>query len=255
MSADGTTGADFFALSNVSTSLEGRLILRGVTLSVPRGKATVIVGGSGAGKSVLLKHLIGLLRPDSGDVFVEGQDLVDLSERDLVPVRRRIGFVFQDGALFDSKTVSENIAFPLREYGERDPERIALLVKDALGRVELAGDGEKLPASLSGGMKKRASLARAIVTKPECILFDEPTSGLDPILARNIIQLIKRLQRELQLTTVVVTHNLGAMKEIADKVVFLDSGAVRFSGTLPELESSGDPVVKEFLAAGQQYNE
>lgn len=255
MNGDAAPFPGYFEVSNLSTSFEGRAVLRGVTLSVPKREATVIVGGSGAGKSVLLKHLIGLLRPDSGTVFVDGRDLGPLRERELVPIRRRIGYVFQNGALFDSLTVGENVAFPLQEQGEKDPVRIRSLVEEALQRVELEKDIDKMPAALSGGMKKRASLARAIVTEPECILYDEPTSGLDPILARNIVQLIKQLQRDLELTTVVVTHNLGAMKEIAGRVVFVEAGTVKFSGTVSELEAAGDPDLREFLAAGLGYSE
>lgn len=239
----------FFEIEDLHQTFGENEILRGVSFAVPRGKTTVILGGSGAGKSVLLKHLNGLLRPISGCVRVEGADLTLLSERELRPIRRRIGVLFQDGALFDSMSVGENVAFPLRENGERDESRIAERVDEVLRLVGLRGEEKKRSDTLSGGMRKRVSLARAIAPRPDCLLYDEPTAGLDPILSESISQLIRRLQEELEITSVMVTHHLGAMRLVADQVVFLKEGKVRYVGSVEGLENSADESVREFLRA------
>jgi phospholipid/cholesterol/gamma-HCH transport system ATP-binding protein len=241
--------APYFEVSNLRRGFGDHEVLRGVSFSVPRGLTTVILGGSGAGKSVLLKHLNGLLRPASGTVRVLGREIDPLSERELAPIRRRIGVLFQDGALFDSLDVGENVAFPLRERGERDESRIAARVAEVLGMVGLSGQERKMPDALSGGMRKRASLARALAPEPECLLCDEPTAGLDPILSESITKLLRRLQEELRLTSVIVTHNLGAMRYAADQVVFLRDGAVRYVGPVAGFESCPDEAVREFIAA------
>jgi phospholipid/cholesterol/gamma-HCH transport system ATP-binding protein len=239
----------FFEIEDLRQTLAGQDVLRGVSFAVPKGKTTVILGGSGAGKSVLLKHLNGLLRPFSGRVLVDGTDLTPLSERELRPIRRRIGVLFQDGALFDSMTVGENVAFPLREAGERDEATIAARVDEVLHLVGLRGQERKRADVLSGGMRKRVSLARAIAPRPECLLYDEPTAGLDPILSESISRLILRLQEELKITSVMVTHHLGAMRLVADQVVFLKDGAVRYAGSVEGLDQSDDSSVREFLRA------
>lgn len=239
----------FFEIENLRQTLAGQEILRGVSFDVPRGKTTVILGGSGAGKSVLLKHLNGLLRPVSGRVRVDGTDLTPLSERELLPIRRRIGVLFQDGALFDSMTVGENVAFPLREAGQRDEAAIATRVDEVLDLVGLRGQEKKRSDVLSGGMRKRVSLARAIAPRPDCLLYDEPTAGLDPILSESISRLILRLREELKITSVMVTHHLGAMRLVADQVVFLKGGVVQYAGSVEGLDHSDDASVREFLRA------
>lgn len=237
----------YFEVTDLRQRLGGQEILRGVSFTAPRAKTTVILGGSGAGKSVLLKHLNGLLRPLSGRVRVEGSDLSLLSERDLRPIRRRIGVLFQDGALFDSMNVGENVAFPLREAGERNESVIDARVAEVLALVGLDGHQKKMPAVLSGGMRKRVSLARAIAPRPSALLYDEPTAGLDPILSESITRLIWRLQEELQLTSVMVTHNLGTMRFVADQVVFLKQGQVRYLGPVSGFDQCQDEAVQEFL--------
>lgn len=239
----------FFEVEDLRQSLDGHEVLRGVSFTVPRGKTTVILGGSGAGKSVLLKHLNGLMKPLEGRVKVLGIDLGPLSEKALRPVRRRIGVLFQDGALFDSMNVGENIAFPLREQGEKDKAVISHRVDEVLALVGLHGQEGKMPDALSGGMRKRVSLARAIAPRPDCLLYDEPTAGLDPILSESISRLIRDLQEKLHLTSVMVTHNLGAMRHVADQVVFLKQGAVHYAGSVGGLEQSTDPVIREFIRA------
>jgi phospholipid/cholesterol/gamma-HCH transport system ATP-binding protein len=183
----------------------------------------------------------------SGSIVVDGEDITKLSERRLGPHRRKIGMLFQDGALFDSLTVEENVAFPLRETGEKDAAKIAAAVHAVLEEVGLAGDKEKLPSALSGGMRKRAALARALVTKPRCVLYDEPTAGLDPIISDSNDQLIRRTQRRHGCTSVVVTHDMKSVRTVADRVVYLRDGLIYFEGTAEELFNSDDPVVRQFV--------
>jgi len=239
----------FFEVENLQQTLGGHAILRGVSLSVPSGKTTVVLGGSGAGKSVLLKHLNGLIRPLSGSIKVKGREISDLTEREMTGIRRTIGVLFQDGALFDSMSIGENIAFPQREAGERDEAKIQHRVAEVLTLVGLSGQEAKMPASLSGGMRKRVSLARAIAIKPECLLYDEPTAGLDPILSESITHLISTMKEELKVTSVVVTHNLGAMRLLADQVIFLKDGEVHYAGSPAGLEESEDESIRNFISA------
>ncbi|NLT70523.1 MAG: ATP-binding cassette domain-containing protein [Verrucomicrobiaceae bacterium] len=239
----------FFEIRDLRQTLDGHPVLRGVTFDVPRGRTTAILGGSGAGKSVLLKHLNGLMRPLSGSVKVDGIDIGGLGEEALRPMRRRIGVLFQDGALFDSLTLGENIAFPLREAGEKDEARLRYRVEEVLELVDLKGQRGKMPGVLSGGMRKRAALARAIAGRPDCMLYDEPTAGLDPILAESITRLIAEMKEDLRLTSVVVTHHLGAMRFLADRVIFLHHGEVRYDGPVSGLEASEDRIIREFLSA------
>lgn len=244
------TSTDFITVRGLRKRFGKQRVLNGVDLEIPSGETTVILGSSGTGKSVLLKHFNGLLRPDSGTVKVCGTEIGDLSERELGDVRRRIGILFQDGALFDSMRVGENVAFPLRETGERDNKVIAEKVAAALEKVGLFGEEDKRPSKLSGGMRKRAALARAIVVRPQCLLYDEPTTGLDPLLSATISELIQRMKTEFSLTSVVVTHDLSVMRAVADRVIFLDEGRVSFSGTISELEESEDESIAAFLKAG-----
>ena len=222
-------------------------VLRGFDLDVPTGETLVIVGRSGGGKSVLLKHIIGLMKPDKGDVLVDGESIVELSERQLSRVRKKIAVLFQSAALFDSMTVEENIAFPLREIGLKDQGRIDERVAGALEMVDLAGEQKKMPEELSGGMRKRVGLARAIVTEPRCILYDEPTTGLDPIVADSINRLIRRLQKRLGITSIVVTHDMKSAYHVADQVAYLYEGRVYFKGTPAELRASTDPLIHDFI--------
>jgi len=228
-------------------TLNGQEILKGVDLTVPRGGTMVLLGRSGGGKSVFLRHLIGLLRPLSGSIRIEGEEIAGLDERQLEPVRRKIGMLFQDGALFDSMTVFDNIAFPLRERGERNEKTVRDKVARALELVSLSGHEAKMPVNLSGGMRKRASLARAIICEPTCILYDEPTAGLDPIVSDTINRLIRRLQQQLRVTSIVVTHDMTSTNHIADQVALLHEGRIHFEGTLVQLHSSTDPFVKDFI--------
>ncbi len=228
-------------------TLDGQPVLRGFNLKVQKGETLVLLGRSGGGKSVFLRHLIGLMKPLSGRVLVEGRDIVPLKERELAPIRRCVGMLFQNGALFDSMSVSENVAFPLRERGERDHETIRDRVAEALRMVDLEGQEQKMPVKLSGGMRKRVALARAIITQPHCILYDEPTAGLDPIVADSIDHLIRRLQRRLGVTSIVVTHDMKSCFSIANHVALLHQGRCYFHGTCDELQASEDPVIRDFV--------
>ena len=222
-------------------------ILRGFSLPVIKGETLVLLGRSGGGKSVFLRHLIGLMKPISGRILVEGVDITRLGERELEPVRRKIGMVFQDGALFDSMTVFENVAFPLRERGERNESEIAAKVTGTLGLVNMIGHEKKMPVNLSGGMRKRVALARAIVSPPEVILYDEPTAGLDPVVSDSINRLIRRMQRQLHVTSIVVTHDMVSCYHIADRVALLNEGRVYFYGTVEDLKETQDPVIRNFV--------
>jgi phospholipid/cholesterol/gamma-HCH transport system ATP-binding protein len=222
-------------------------ILNGVDLTIHQGESIAIIGGSGTGKSVSLKLIMGLMRATSGSIRVDGQEITTLNERQLGPHRRKIGMLFQDGALFDSLTVEENVAFPLIEAGEKDAEKIRKKAHTVLEEVGLGAHREKLPSALSGGMRKRAALARAVITGPKCVLYDEPTAGLDPIISDSIDHLIRRTQRRYGCTTVVVTHDMKSVRTIADRVIYLREGKVYFAGTPDELFSSEDALVQQFV--------
>lgn len=236
-------------LEGVEKAFRGVAVLRGITLEVRRGETLVLLGGSGSGKSVLLKHCNGLLRPDRGAVIVEGRRLEQLPEAALVTVRRRVGMLFQGGALFDSLTVGDNVAFPLREHRIVPEPDIPRRVSEALALVGLAGTESLMPAELSGGMRKRAALARTLVLEPRILLYDEPTTGLDPVVAARINHLIRDLQRRLGLTAVVVTHDLRSAFFVADRLAFLHEGRIRFHGTPEEAQAAADPPLREFLTA------
>jgi len=234
---------------DLEKSFRDNAVLRGVTLEVRDGETLVLLGGSGSGKSVLLKHLNGLLRPDAGSVEVEGVRLEDLDEDDLVPVRRRVSMLFQQGALFDSLTVGDNVAFPLREHRMLPESAVPARVAEALAMVGLDGTERLMPAELSGGMRKRAALARALALEPKVLLYDEPTTGLDPVVAAKINHLIRDLQRRLGLTSVVVTHELASAFYVADRIAFLFEGRIAFTGTPDEARATTDPALREFLTA------
>ncbi len=225
----------------------GQEILRGLNLELFPGETLVLLGKSGGGKSVFLRHLIGLMRPLSGSIVFEGQEITTLRERELEPVRRKIGMLFQDGALFDSMNVFDNVAFPLRERGEKNPLAIRDLVAQSLAMVNMAGHDQKMPVNLSGGMRKRVALARAIISPPDVILYDEPTAGLDPIVSDSINRLIRRLQSQLHATSLVVTHDMVSCYHIADRVALLNEGRIHFLGTPAELRETRDPVVRDFV--------
>ena len=222
-------------------------VLCGVDLEITNGETCVIMGRSGCGKSVLLKHFIGLFKPTSGTVFVDGEDITPLPERKLGHLRKKVGMLFQSGALFDSMNVEENIAFPLREAGVRNAKEIRDRVAEALEMVDLAGEQKKMPENLSGGMRKRVGLARTIVGRPACILYDEPTTGLDPIATDSINHLIRRLQKRLLVTSVVVTHDMKTAFHTADHVAFLHEGRIYFHGRPAELRASQDEAIVNFI--------
>lgn len=235
------------SVRNVAKTLGTQNVLRGIDLEVETGGTCVILGRSGGGKSVLLKHLIGLMKPTSGEVWVEGEEITHLPERQLVGIRKKVGMLFQSGALFDSMNVEENIAFPLREAGVKDPKEIKDRVAEALEMVDLAGEQKKMPENLSGGMRKRVGLARTIVGRPACLLYDEPTTGLDPIATDSINHLIRRLQKRLSVTSVVVTHDMKTAFHTADQIAFLHEGRIYFRGTVAELRASQDEVIVDFI--------
>jgi phospholipid/cholesterol/gamma-HCH transport system ATP-binding protein len=237
----------FITVRNLHKRLGQQEVLRGFDLEVDLGETVVILGRSGGGKSVFLKHIIGLMKPSSGEVIVDGQDVVKLSERQLAAVRKKVGILFQSAALFDSMSVEQNIAFPLHEAGIKDRQKIDRKVAEALEMVDLAGEQKKMPENLSGGMRKRVGLARAIVGAPRCILYDEPTTGLDPIVADSINRLIRRLQKRLGVTSIVVTHDMKSTFHVADRIAFLNEGRIYFNGTPEELKASTDPLIQDFI--------
>ncbi len=237
----------FIELRGLHKGIGAQKILRGVDLTVFRGETLVIIGPSGEGKTVLMKHVIGLMRGDAGEVIVDGVHVEKLRERELKPVRQKVSMMFQNAALFDSMTVEENIAFPLVESGVRDREEIRKRVREALEVVDLAEHGEKLPVNLSGGMRKRAGIARAIVGRSQCILYDEPTASLDPLVSDVIDQMILRLQKRYGITSLVVTHDMKSMYKIANRVAMLKRGVIHFIGTPDELTNCPDQEVQDFI--------
>jgi phospholipid/cholesterol/gamma-HCH transport system ATP-binding protein len=225
----------------------GLRVLKGVSLDVCTGETLVVIGGSGCGKSVLLKHIIGILRPDEGRVIFDGAEISSMSDVELAVVRRRFAMVFQLSALFDSLTVKENVAFGLRRHTDYDEERISEIVGEKLRLVGLRGVEEKMPAELSGGMKKRVAIARAIATEPEVILYDEPTTGLDPIMADVVNELILRVQERQKTTSVVVTHDMNSAYKVATRIAMLDEGRIVEIGTPEEIQNTENPVVAQFI--------
>ena len=234
-------------LKHVSKRFGSLVVLHHLNLSINAGQCLVVIGASGTGKSVMLKHIVGLLRPDGGEVWFDGKRIDSLPERQLVPIRTRFGFLFQMGALFDSLNVAENIAFPVVEHTHKPREEIDTIVQTKLRQVGLPEAGPKMPAELSGGQRKRVALARAIALDPEVILYDEPTTGLDPIRSDVINELIIKLQRELKVTSIVVTHDMNSAFKIADRIVMLHEGRIIFDGTPDEIRRSEQDVVKQFV--------
>jgi len=234
-------------LVDVHKAFNGLSVLRGVSLDIPRGKTTVVIGPSGCGKTVLMRHVVGLLRPDKGKVYFDGTDITSLNERQMVPFRRRVGFLFQSNALFDSMTVAENVNFPQTEHGIHDRERLARRCREVLRLVGLDGTQEQMPEELSGGQKKRVALARAIALGPEVLLYDEPTTGLDPIRADLINELILKLQAELKTSALVVTHDMASARKVADRIVMLHEGKLVVDTTPEGLTEITDDVVARFV--------
>src|SRR3954470_3227712 len=237
----------FIELRHISKRFGHHVVLNNVSLNIEAGRCIVVIGASGTGKSVLLKHIVGLLRPDIGEVWFDGQRIDNLPERKLMIVRQRFVFLFQMGALFDSLTVIDNVAFPLVEHTKKPPEEIARIAQHKLAMVGLPEVGKKMPMELSGGQRKRVALARAIALDPDVILYDEPTTGLDPIRSDVINELIIKLQRELKVTSIVVTHDMNSAFKVADRIVMLHEGGIVFDGTPEEMQNEQKPIVRQFV--------
>jgi phospholipid/cholesterol/gamma-HCH transport system ATP-binding protein len=234
-------------IDSVSKRLAGKQVLRGVSLNVAAGESVAIIGRSGTGKSVLLKHVVGLMAPDQGTVRVDGLDVASLHTRDLLELRKRMGMLFQGGALFDSLSVGDNVGLPLREHTKVNETQVGLVVKEKLHLVGLEGVEDMRPSSLSGGMKKRAALARALALNPKIMLYDEPTTGLDPITSDLINRLIRRLQERLGITSIAVTHDMRSAYHIADRIAMLHEGRIHAIGTPEEIQATTDPAVRQFI--------
>ncbi len=244
-----------FQVQSLTKAYGPRTVLENLSFDVARGECFVILGRSGSGKSVTLRQLNGLDKPDRGTVVFDGIEISALEEHDLYVVRRRVAMLFQSGALFDSMTVFENIAFPLREHTDMSTAQISQRVADRLHRVRLEGVEQKVPAELSGGMKKRVALARSLALDPEVVLFDEPTTGLDPMTSATIGHLIRDTQQNLSVTPIVVTHDLALARKVADRLAFLEGGTFRFVGTWSDAERSGDRLLTRFLAGDEEDND
>jgi phospholipid/cholesterol/gamma-HCH transport system ATP-binding protein len=237
----------FIELHKIDKSFGGKQVLRDMSIDVARGESLVIVGGSGTGKSVTLKHVIGLLRPDKGRVLIDGQDITAMKDVELNQLRRRFGMSFQEGALFDSMSVFENIAFPLRRHTKMSEAEIRARVEECLEDVHLHGVEKKRPSELSGGMRRRVGFARAISLKPEILLFDEPTTGLDPVISDVIADLIEEMDVKLGTTTLTITHDMKVAFKIADRVAMLYKGKIIEQGTPEEFQRSTNPFVQQFI--------
>lgn len=240
-------GRPLLELRGVHKAFGSLVVLDGLDLALERGKTTVIIGESGSGKSVILKHMVLLLRPDAGEVYFEGQRIDEIPERRLVPIRKQFGFLFQLSALFDSMTVGANVAFPLIEHRRLREAEASEIAEQKLEMVGLGGIQAKMPAELSGGQKKRVALARAIALDPKIILYDEPTTGLDPARGDVINELIIKLKNELHVTSVVVTHDMAGVRKVADRVVMLQDGKLIFDGDVKALDTAKDQRVRHFV--------
>jgi phospholipid/cholesterol/gamma-HCH transport system ATP-binding protein len=235
-------------LKNLRKRFGPLVVLDDVSIDIPAGQSIVILGASGSGKSVLLKHLVGLLAPDSGEVWFDGLRIDTMPQKQLMEVRQRLGFLFQGGALFDSMTVAENVAFPLVEHTHRTKPEIAEIVQRKLNQIGLPDVGPKFPGQLSGGQRKRVALARAIALDPQVIVYDEPTTGLDPIRSDVINELILKLQRELNITSITVTHDMNSAFKVADRIVMLNQGKIIQDGPPETYRHATNPIVKRFVA-------
>lgn len=232
---------------NVSKSFDGHKVLDNLNLNIRSGETTVIIGRSGCGKSVLLKHIIGLLKPDSGHVLINGKDTTRMDEKELNEMRMKFGMLFQGAALFDSLTILENVGFAMLEHTNATKEEIAKRVEECLALVGLKGIEDKKPAELSGGMKKRVGLARAILLRPQIILYDEPTTGVDPIMGDSINDLIVKLHTKLKVTSIAVTHDMTSAYKIADRITMLYNGKIIADGKPDEIKNTNDPIVRQFI--------
>lgn len=232
---------------NVHKAFDGNEVLKGFDLTIHDGETVSVIGGSGSGKSVALKHIVGLLRPDEGDVWVDGENVSRLDQESVYELRRRVGYVFQFAALFDSMTIAENVGMGLRRIRGMDRRKIAERVDECLDLVDLEGFGDRKPSELSGGQRKRVGLARAIATEPKYLLYDEPTTGLDPVTSAVIDELIMRMKQELGATGLVITHDMKSAFRISDRIAMLYDGRIRFVGTPEEMQTAEDPVVKGFI--------
>jgi phospholipid/cholesterol/gamma-HCH transport system ATP-binding protein len=243
--------APYFQFIHVDKAFDEQPVLQDVSFEVRRGETLVVLGKSGVGKSVTLKHILGFLKPDAGQVFAAGQEVSKITEEELNDVRRRVTMVFQSGALFDSLTVGENVAYPLRERAERglalDEGQIETRVSELLARVELDGVSELMPSDLSTGMRRAVAIARALAADPEAVLYDEPTTMVDPLMAHTVAELMLKLKRQTGLTSIVVTHDMKLARKLADRVVFLVDGHVVFFGPITELDASPEPMVQDFI--------
>ncbi|NOQ86652.1 MAG: ATP-binding cassette domain-containing protein [Deltaproteobacteria bacterium] len=237
-------------MENIQKSFNHRNVLKGVSLQVEKGEILAVIGGSGVGKSVLLKHIAALMRPDRGSIVVNNLEVARLKGRALEEYRDRLGYLFQGGALFDSMNVYDNIAFPLREKTRLKEKKISEFVYGMLEKVGMQEEVEKYPAELSGGMRKRAALARALIKNPDIMLFDEPTTGLDPITVNSVFKYIKMTHQKLEFTGIIVTHQIPRIFSIVQKVALLSEGAIVAAGTPEEIQASDDPVVQNFLSGG-----
>lgn len=238
----------FISFCDITKSFGDFHVLKKVNFFVNPGETLCILGRSGVGKSVSLQMLLGFLKPDSGQIIVAGEDVTGFSENQMQAIRQKVTMVFQNGALFDSITVGENVAFPLRERGDMEEDQMRQVVKGLLEMVGVAGMEDLLPSDLSTGMKRSVAIARALASQPEAVLYDEPTTMVDPLMAHLLGNLIERLKQQLHLTSIVVTHDMRFAKKLADRVMFLHEGEAKFFGTMEEMEQSQDPILQEFLA-------
>jgi ABC-type transporter Mla maintaining outer membrane lipid asymmetry ATPase subunit MlaF len=242
-----TKGGHYFEFQNVSKSFGDHKVLDGISFYADHGETLVVLGRSGVGKSVTLGHIMGFIKPDSGRVWVAGEDITDYSEAQLQRIRARVTMVFQSGALFDSLTIFENVAFPLRERKDYTEKNIEEVVLGLLNMLEIREFADSFPSQLSTGMKRAAAIARALAAHPEAILYDEPTTMVDPLMSQHIAELIERLKKQLRLTSVVVTHDTRLARRVADRLIFLENGRVVFFGTPAEIPSSTDAQLQEFF--------
>jgi phospholipid/cholesterol/gamma-HCH transport system ATP-binding protein len=239
---------NYVDILNLSKAFESHIVLKDISLSIEENENFVVFGQSGTGKSVLLKCIVGLLEPDSGEIYIKGTNVLNLNQKELNKVRKNIGFLFQGAALYDSMSVRENLEFPLIRNFNFTPKERETKIKTVLENVSLEEAIDKMPSELSGGMKKRIGLARSIIAEPKLMLYDEPTTGLDPITSKEISSLILELQKSLKMTSIVVTHDLLCAEIIADRAIVLNEGIVQYEGTIPELTSSRDPFLRNFFS-------
>ena len=235
-------------IRGLTKSLGGRRVLDNVTCTIEQRKTTVFIGPSGVGKTVLIKHIVGLLQPDAGEILVDGVDITKLGEDELYKIRQKFGMLFQDAALFDSMTVFENVAFPLHHHTQKNEREIEEIVERKLRQVGMPGIGQKMPAELSGGMRKRVGLARALALDPEIVLFDEPTSGLDPVMADTVDKLVKQTQKDLGITFIVISHDIASTFQIAHNIGMIYQGRLIEYGPKEKIQNSQNPILRQFFS-------